>query len=260
MEIYVFNRDIRTYGEREDLYHQARRMGVIFIRFSLDDKPKVTLENGTVHVEAVDPILERPLKIPVDFLVLASAIVPNANQDLVELFKCGQNEDGFLNEAHPKLRPVDMTVDGLFVAGLCNYPKPLDESISQAKAAASRANVILSKDFMQLDAIKSYVTEKCDGCAVCLDVCPFKAITLKGDGPEGSTQRKIETDKALCKGCGLCAATCPKGGVNVHGFTQEQLRAQVDAILEGMPRGGGVVQGSPVKQVKKQADAVLEAI
>ncbi len=227
MEVFVLNRDIRTYGEREDIYFRARQAGVIFVRFGLDSKPDVALEGKDLRVEVFDPILGRPLKISTDYLVLASAVVPDDNRELVELFKCGQNEDGFLNEAHPKLRPVDMTVDGLFVAGLCNYPKPVDEAISQAKAAVSRANVILSKDYMQLDAIKSHVTEKCDGCALCVDVCPYMAIELQiVDG-----RKRIETDKALCKGCGLCAATCPKGGVSVNGFTMEQLRAQLDAVL-----------------------------
>ena len=233
MGVYVLNRDIRTYGEREDLYTKARKLGVIFIRYEVEDKPRVFKENGSLYAEAFDPILQRPLKLPADYLVLASAIVPHEGRELVDLYKCGQNEDGFLNEAHPKLRPVDMSVDGLFLAGLCNYPKPVDESISQAKAAAARASVILSKDTMQLDAIKSYVTEKCDGCALCLDVCPYRAIRLEEYEHEGRMVRRIQTDKALCKGCGLCEATCPKEGVFVHGFTLDQLKAQVDAVLDG---------------------------
>jgi heterodisulfide reductase subunit A len=126
-----------------------------------------------------------------------------------------------------------MSVDGLFVAGLCNYPKPLNETIAQAKAAAARAATILSQTEMTLDAIKSFVTDKCDGCALCLDVCPYRAIKLEDyAGADGRGHRRIATDPALCKGCGLCAATCPKGGVYVHGFTLDQLKAQVAAALE----------------------------
>ena len=139
------------------------------------------------------------------------------------------NQDGFLNEAHPKLRPVDMPVDGLFVAGICNYPKPVDESIAQALAAASRAGVILAKGKMELDAIKSMVTDKCDGCALCVDVCPYNAIKLVQDSK--TDHGYVESDPALCKGCGICEATCPKGGIIVHGFTIEQMQAQVDAAL-----------------------------
>jgi heterodisulfide reductase subunit A2 len=127
---------------------------------------------------------------------------------------------------------VDMAVDGLFLAGLCSYPKPVDESISHAKAAVARANGILSKKIMQLDAIKSFVTDRCDGCALCLDVCPYKAISLMEVSDNGNSHKKISTEKALCKGCGLCAATCPKNGVYVHSFTTEQLRAQVYAALD----------------------------
>jgi len=129
---------------------------------------------------------------------------------------------------------VDMTVDGLFLAGLCNYPKPIDEAVGQAKAAASRANVILSKTTMELDAIKSFVTEKCDGCALCLDVCPYRAIKLEEYERDGATHKRIVTDSALCKGCGLCQATCPKEGVYVHGFTLGQLKAQVHSALEAI--------------------------
>lgn len=232
MEVTVLTRDVRTYGEREELYRRARQQGVIFVRFGLDSKPSVEIEEGRVFVTVTDPILDRPIKIPADYLVLASAIEPHDNREIVELFKCGQNEDGFLNEAHPKLRPVDMSVDGLFVAGLCNYPKPVDEAIAQAKAAVSRANVILSRDAMSLDAVKSYVTDKCDGCALCVDVCPYRAIRLVEVDLNGTSRRRIEPEISLCKGCGLCEATCPKGGVFVHGFTLDQLRAQIDAVLQ----------------------------
>ena len=173
-----------------------------------------------------------PIKLTADYLVLAAGIIPNETQDLVELFKASVNADGFFNEAHPKLRPVDSMVDGLFLAGLCHHPKPLDEAISQAQAAVSRAGVILAKDVMQLDAIKSQVTEKCDGCALCLDVCPYQALKLEEYTDNGHAHRRVTSDKALCKGCGLCEATCPKEGVAIHHFTMDQLKAQVDAVIE----------------------------
>ncbi len=233
IQIYVLYRDIRTYGKREVLYQKARELGVIFIRYEVDRKPAVTPEASGLTVSVFDPILQRPLELSADYLVLAAAVEPNDDRQLVELYKCGQNEDGFLNEAHPKLRPVDMSVDGLFVAGLCNYPKPVDESIAQAKAAAARAAVLLARHEMQLDAIKSFVTANCDGCALCVDVCPYRAISLEEyQDADGHPRKRIRTDPALCKGCGLCMATCPKGGVLVHGFTLEQLEAQVETALE----------------------------
>jgi heterodisulfide reductase subunit A2 len=236
MNVYVLFRDIRTYGKREELYKQARDLGVLFIRYTRDNKPVVTADAQGLSIACFDPILQLPLQLQVDQLVLAAAVTPNPTQDLVELYKCGFNVDGFLNEAHPKLRPVDMSQDGLFLCGMANYPQPIEESLSQAHAAVSRAGVLLAQKEMQLDALKSEVTEKCDGCALCLDVCPYHAIKLTETSADGNGRksRKIISDVALCKGCGLCAATCPKGGIEVHGFTHEQLRAQVTAALQAI--------------------------
>ena len=234
MQVYVLYRDIRTYGKREDIYTKARELGVLFIRYDLENKPRVRKEGENLVVEVVDPIVQLPVTIPADYLVLASAIVPRRHEQLMELYKYNVNADGFINEAHPKLRPVDSLVDGLFIAGLCHHPKPIDESVSQAMAAVSRAGVILAKERMSLDAIKSYPTEKCDGCALCVDVCPYMAIKVEEYRDNGQVHRRIVTDKALCKGCGLCAATCPKDGVEVHGFTMAQLQAQVDAVVAGL--------------------------
>ncbi len=232
MNVYILYRDMRTYGTREDLYTNARKLGVIFIRYDLENPPEVSQDTGNLRVRVTDPILGMPLSLAADFLVLAAAIIPNETKELVELYKCAVNADGFLNEAHPKLRPVDMSVDGLFVAGMCSYPKPVDEAISQAKAAVARASSVLTRDEMQLDAIKSFVTDKCDGCALCVDVCPYNAITLTETVENGQTLKKIRTEMALCKGCGLCEATCPKDGISVHNFTLQQLRAQVYAALD----------------------------
>jgi heterodisulfide reductase subunit A2 len=234
MPVYVLYRDIRTYGSREDLYRDAREKGVVFVRYNLDNKPKVTKDGDDLVVTVKDHVLQRDLEIRPGYLVLASAILPSDNKDLVSLYKCGLNSDGFLQEAHAKLRPVDLNVDGMFLAGLCHYPKPVDEAIAQAQAAVSRATTILSRAVMPLDSIKSFVTENCDGCAICVDTCPYGAISLVEYEDAGVAHKKIDTNNALCKGCGICEATCPKQGVYVHGFTNEQLRAQIYAVLENV--------------------------
>ncbi|EPR36344.1 4Fe-4S ferredoxin iron-sulfur binding domain-containing protein [Desulfovibrio sp. X2] len=235
MKVFVLNRDIRTYGEREDLYTRSREKGVMYIRYEPEAKPQVTSEGGSLYVTAFDPILQAPVKLKADLLILASAIVPNETRELVDLYKCSVGTDGFLTEAHPKLRPVDLSVDGLYVAGLCHYPKPIDEAVAQAQAAVARAGVVLSRTVMPLDSIKSYVTENCDGCALCVDTCPYNAISLAAyQADDGKEHRRIQTDKALCKGCGVCMATCPKQGVNVAGFDMEQIKAQVRAALAGI--------------------------
>lgn len=234
MPVYVLYRDIRTYGAREDLYREAREKGVIFIKYRYKSKPKVVREGDDLVVTVKDHVLQRDVEIRPGYLVLASAILPPETKDLVSLYKCSVNSDGFLQEAHAKLRPVDLSVDGMFLAGLCHYPKPIDEAIAQAQAAVSRATTILSKAVMPLDSIKSYATVYCDGCAICVDTCPYGAITLTDYEEDEAAHKRIETNKALCKGCGICEATCPKQGVYIHGFTNEQLRAQLNAVLENV--------------------------
>ncbi|MBS0013259.1 MAG: CoB--CoM heterodisulfide reductase iron-sulfur subunit A family protein, partial [Desulfobacterales bacterium] len=232
INVYVLYRDIRTYGTNEAFYTKARQLGVIFLRYEPENKPSVFREDGRLMVQTLAPILEKQVVIDTDYLVLAAAIEPNDVSDLVGIFRCATNQDGFLNEAHPKLRPVDMSVDGLFIAGVCNYPKMIEDAISQGGAAASRAGVILSQNRMYLDAVKSFVTEQCDGCAVCVDVCPYDAISVTEERVNGYMAKKVKTEPALCKGCGACEAACPKQGILVHGFTVDQLRSQVHAALE----------------------------
>ncbi len=232
MDVFILYRDMRTYGLNEDLYTRARNAGVLFIRYDLENKPQVAAEGDDLIVRVFDPVSRKKIAIDTDLLILAAAVVPNNVEELVNIYRCATNQDGFLNEAHPKLRPVDMAADGLFVAGIGAYPKPIGESISQAQAAASRAGAILAQPVMHLDAIKSHVTQYCDGCAICLDACPYDAISITTHAQNGRTAKRVETDKALCKGCGICQAACPKGGILVHGFTIEQLQAQVHAALD----------------------------
>jgi len=233
IQVYVLYRDIRTYGVREKLYKKARDLGVIFIRYSLQRKPEVTATPSEILINIEDPILNMPVEIHADYVCLATGIVPTeGSSEICELFKLSRNSEGFINEAHPKLRPVDSSTDGVFIAGLCNYPKSIDESIAQAKAAAQRASIVLSKEEMELDAIKSFVTDKCDGCGMCVDVCPYAALKLtEFVDIDGNLKKRISSDPALCKGCGLCEATCPKGGILVHGFTLGQIETQVETLL-----------------------------
>lgn len=229
--VYILYRDMRTYGQREALYRQARKLGVIFINYELHGKPKVTEGGDIITVEVWDHVLHRPLKIECDLVILATAIRPMPDAaDLGKLYKVPVDGHGFFQEAHAKLRPVDFSTDGMFVAGLAHYPKPIEESVAQALAAAARAATLLAKTSISLDAIKATVDENyCDGCALCVDVCPYGAITLV-DRAEGKGQI-IRVNKAQCKGCGLCQGTCPKRGVFVAGFTMKQISAQIQAAL-----------------------------
>ena len=233
--VYILYRDMRTYGQREALYKQARKLGVIFINYELHGKPKVTQNGSAIDVEVWDHVLHRPLKIEVDMVVLATAIRPKEDAAMLgQLYKVPVDGQGFFQEAHAKLRPVDFSTDGMFVAGLAHYPKPIEESVAQALAAAARAATLLSKSHISLDAVKAAVDEKyCDGCALCVDVCPYNAITLVERPAEGGVEagKVIMVNKAQCKGCGLCQGTCPKRGVYVSGFTMKQISAQIQAAL-----------------------------
>jgi heterodisulfide reductase subunit A len=233
-EVYVLYRDMRTYGLLEEHYRQARNKGVRFIRYRDEQKPQVTAENGRLRVTCEDPILNKPIQIDCDVIALAAAIVAGETvEDVGKLYKVPLNQDKFFLEAHMKLRPVDFATDGVFMCGLAHCPKSVQESIAQAGAAAARAATILSKDEIELEAtISEIVDDNCDGCAYCIDPCPYNALTLIEYMYQGSIKKTVERDGARCKGCGVCQATCPKKGVFIRGFKLDQIGAMVTAALE----------------------------
>ena len=232
MDIYIIYRDIRTYGKREDLYKKARDAGISFIRYALDDLPKVEDAEHRIRITVKDQVLQGPVEIVADILTLASAIVPHDNTPLAQLYKVALNAEGFFSQAHVKMRPVDCATYGIFLAGMCQYPKPFEDCIAQGLASSSRASTILSRDKLQLESIISQpVDENCDGCAFCIEPCPFNAITLLEYMKEGDVKKTVEVNEVLCQGCGSCMATCPKQGINVAGFSMDQLGAQVEAAL-----------------------------
>ena len=236
-DVYILYRDMRTYGQREALYTEARRLGVVFINYEVHGKPEVS-RNGddSLQVEVWDHILHQPLRIKADMVILATAILPNQEaKQLADLFKIPLDSDGFFQEAHAKMRPVDCTRQGLFIAGLAHSPKPVEESITQALAAAARAATFLARDTVSLSGIRAEVhADKCDGCALCIDVCPYHAITLI-EAADSDQDREpalsIAINQTLCTGCGICQGTCPKRGVSIAGFSFEQITNQVTAAL-----------------------------
>jgi len=232
LDIYIIYRDMRTYGKKEDLYKKAREKGIAFIRYNLEHLPEVEDVEGRIRITVKDQVLQGPVEILTDILILASAIVPHDNTPLAHLYKVALNAEGFFSQAHAKMRPVDCATYGIFLAGMCQYPKPFEDCIAQGLASASRASAILSKDQLQLESIISRpVDENCDGCAFCIDTCPFKAITLLEYMKGGDIKKTVEVNEIACQGCGSCMATCPKQGINVAGFTLKQLGAQVEAAL-----------------------------
>jgi heterodisulfide reductase subunit A2 len=227
--IYVLYRDIRTFGLNEPYYEKARRMGVIFIRYEPDNPPAVEI-GKKISVRIRDRALDQKLTFGADSLVLAAAIIPNeGNKELAKLFKVPTNEDGYFLEAHMKLRPVDFATDGVFLAGLAHYPKPLDETIAQAEAAGAHAAQALARGYVEAPGMVSVVDEfLCRGCGRCVDVCPFHAPELKEIAPQ---VLKSEVNPALCKGCGACGVACPTGAAQVRHFKDDQVGDMIDAAL-----------------------------
>ena len=227
MNIYILYRDMRTYGFREDYYQEARERGVIFVRYEAGDKPRVetTTEDNRLRVTVKDPILGEDLIIEADILALGVATIPAPdNKRLSQLFKVPLNEDGFLLEAHMKLRPVDFATEGVFLCGLAHGPKFIEESIAQAEAAASRAGTILSKDIIETGGIVSLVNKsRCSGCGICKLICPFRAIEID------DKEKVAVINEALCKGCGACVSSCICGAISIKGFGDAQILAMIDA-------------------------------
>jgi heterodisulfide reductase subunit A len=232
MNVYILYRDIRTYGEKEYLYKKARELGVIFIRFSLDGKPRVEATDEGVKVTVTDHVLNLPIELNVDLVTLATAIIPNSDDKLANFFKVPTNEDGFFIERHAKLGPSEFSTDGVFLCGMAHYPKPIDESIAQAKAAASRAVTLLSQDHIYSSGTIAAVDQgKCAACGVCVAICPYSAPSFT---EEGRFAGKAEVNPALCKGCGLCVASCRSGAIHLKGFDTDQIMTQIFEMNDAM--------------------------
>jgi heterodisulfide reductase subunit A len=232
-QVYVLYRELRTYGFRETYYTKARRLGVTFIRFPDDKPPIVAGHNGKLSVIVRSETLDETVQLLVDNVILAAATIPReSNKELGQMLKVPLSEDKFFLEAHRKLRPIDFATDGIFLCGNAHSPLSIDETISQAQGAAARAATILSKEKIDLEPTISHVVEEnCDGCAYCVEPCPFKAITLVEYEVNGEIKKRVEVNESLCKGCGTCMATCPKKAIYVWHFRPEMLSAEVKAAL-----------------------------
>ena len=228
MEVFILYRDMRTYGDKELLYQKARENGVCFIRYDLERKPQVDkTSSGHMEITVFDPILGRPIRLHPDLLTLASAILPNPAGDLEEIFKVSCTAEGFFSEAHAKLRPVDCVTDGIYLAGLAHYPKPLEESVAQAKAAAVRAATVLSQPQVEVEPTVALVDQNlCIGCGFCELSCPFHAVHLVQVPGRGL---RAENLSAYCKGCGICSAGCPQRAIDMMHFRDRQVLAAIHA-------------------------------
>ncbi len=225
-DVTVIYRDIRTFGLKEDYYKKARELNVKFVRYDEDRKPEVRAEGDKLVIRLLDPILNETVELKTDLLALSVGTVPNPeNAEIGKMLKVPTNQDGFFLEAHVKLRPVDFATDGVFMCGMAHAPKLSEDSIVQANAAVSRACTILTKDFIEAEGKTAYVNkERCAACGLCEANCPFSAIAV--DLAEGCAA----VNAVLCKGCGVCTASCRMNAVDLNGFNNEEVLAQIAAM------------------------------
>ena len=226
-EITVFYTDIRAFGKGfEEFYDRVRKENVIYRRGSVSE---IYRRKDRLLVRGDDTLLGEPVEIEADMVVLAVGLVPRPEtDDIASHLKLSKSSDRFLMEAHPKLRPVDTAVEGVFVAGCCQGPKDIPDAVAQAKAAASSAIAPMARGTVRMEAISATVDEDlCSGCRICVSVCPYEAITYD------EKDKVSRVNEALCKGCGTCGAACPSGAMSTIHFTSGQMRAQVLALIGG---------------------------
>jgi heterodisulfide reductase subunit A-like polyferredoxin len=243
-QITVLYRDIRTYGFKERLYTEARRAGVLFIRYDADHKPAVCLPDRDgeqrrsadepLEVRVWEPMLGREIVLRPDTLVLSTPLVPaEGAEDLANRLKVGVDLDGWLMEAHVKLRPVDFSTEGLYMAGSAHYPKLVDEVITQAQAAAGRAATILAQDTLEVGGVVAQVEpEACVGCLTCVRFCPFNVPQMRIDlSGVGGITGAAYIEPAQCQGCGICVAECPAHAIQLMHYRGIQMEAKVEAMF-----------------------------
>jgi heterodisulfide reductase subunit A len=227
-EVFQFYMDMRTFGKGyEEFYDRVQREGVIMVRGRV---AQILPDGDRLLVRAEDTDLGRPVNLSVDMVVLATAVVPSAGAEkLAHTLHVTRDANGFFLEAHPKLRPVDSNTDGIFLAGACQAPRDIPDTVAHAGAAASQALGLLSQDYVEVvPTVAEVRTLHCVGCGLCVEVCPYGAPSLV----ENRGRMVAEINEALCKGCGLCVAGCRGKAISLRGFTDTQILTQMEALLQ----------------------------
>jgi heterodisulfide reductase subunit A len=226
--VFDFYMDIRAFGKGyEEFYQRIQEEGVVFVR---GRGAQVLPEGDRLIVRAEDTELGRPVNLPVDMVVLATAVVPSQGAEkLAHTLHVTRDANGFFLEAHPKLRPVESNTDGIFVAGACQAPRDIPDTVAHAGAAASQAIGLLSQPFVEVVPTVAEVRSlHCVGCGLCVEVCPYGAPSLV----DNRGRMLAQINEALCKGCGLCVAGCRGKAISLRGFDDTQILTQLEALLQ----------------------------
>ena len=225
MEVLVLYRDMRMYGQLEEFYTQARRQGILFARFDLENQPVVNSNGAGLTVVFNDHVLRRPVQVQADAVVLSAATLAAENPGLASMLKIQTSPDGFFMEAHVKLRPVDFAAEGLFMCGTAHSPKLISESIGQAMASAARAGAFLAATDQTIGGVVAHVKpELCAACLVCVRSCPY--------GIPQIIDNVSVINEALCQGCGTCVSECPAKAIKLANYSDDQIMIKVEALLE----------------------------
>ncbi len=227
---YHLHRDIRTYGKYELLYDESLDKRSVYLKMPDDQPPLVTRDpQGRGLLVTVRDLLSagEEVEIPADLVVLVTGMVPRLNEGLIKTLKLPVGRGGFFNEIHPKLRPVETVVDGVYICGACQGPKNSAEAVASGLAAVAQSASILKRGYAELDPLVAFVdVDACDWCGLCLEACPYGAPQQADE--DGKAVAFI--DKAACKGCGGCVPVCPKDAIDLEGYTDAQIRAMIDGL------------------------------
>jgi len=237
LEIIILYRDFQMAKKEFEEYYREHRKDAIFLRYNMDNLPKINRKNNNYAIKVYDTNLQESIEFQTDLIILSTPMIaPEDINDLAKLLKVPLDNNGFFLEAHVKLRPLDFATDGIFLAGCAQWPKSIQDSISQANGAAGRASRFLSAKEVKTSGLISEVKlEKCIGCGKCMEICPYNAVELIDFRKEFEEVtiivQKAYINPALCKGCGTCAASCPVRAISVKHYDLDQISAMIESYL-----------------------------